>query len=620
MRAACFVAFACAMAFSTSALAQPVTVALSKRHAKKRAYPKALMRGVRDALRGEAVEVIQYRPFARMMRRLKIPKKKRRLTESLLKTADAYGAAFVIDVSIRRKRRAWVATTRLVDVANEIVVHRSTTRYTNPRQEARDRGRRIGKAVLRFLVAPEVREPAFARPKTPPSEPVANEAAEITDSFASASEAAFFGDEADASAQLALDTTDDLEPDALRILGFDWTIRGYAAATYRGFFHPDLEEGKNRNFAKVGLRTTLTGRMNDNLRIRVLPRIEFSLIEPRLHRAMIEEAFVEYATSTLEMRLGFDALTWGVASTVNIADVINARDFSEGFADAPKVGQPMLSTRFFLGNHSLTLIYMTPFSTPRFAPPSSPFSPYDAAIADEFGNVVYGARLGAWHPQAAARLELAFGDLAVRGSYFYGYRRTPIAHQATNSLVFPLVHNASIESQILIGDTTLKLETASIWHQRTLQTDRPQIRLPNGAMAAPIILPDHRIAWVAGIEHKLDVADTSLLLVTEFFGDSHSELFTNDSQPDDPSRFLSNHAVVGFRWLFNNHADSRLDVSDIFDLTQPNGHLLRVEYAERRFERWTFVAGGQLGIAPKGTKMATFNKLSGVYTEVRVNY
>lgn len=609
--------------------AAELRVAITKQRAPRRAYPKALMRGIRDALRDGDVAVLPHRRVARTMRKLRVPRKKRSSANNLGRAARRLGAAYVIDVSIHKRRRGWVAKTRLIRGADGVVVKTTSARYDDPRREARERGRIIGFGVLSHLATAAQPDfapsPMVATAPEPEATFSSDEEADFFDdepaTFASDDEEAFFGE--DPGVSVAVEDLTAPEPDALHLLGFDWTLRGYASTTYRGFFHGDLEAEKSRNFAKVGLRPTLTGRTGNGLRLRLLPRIEMSVIEPRLHRAMVEEGFVEYATDAYEIRVGFDALTWGSASTINIADIINARDFSEGYADAPKIGQPMLSTRFFLDNHSLTILYMTPFVAPRFAPPSSPFSPYDATVLDEasYGNIIYGSELGAWHPQGAARLALAFHRVDVRASYFYGYRRTPIAHQATNSLVFPLVHHGSLETQVLFGQTAVKVEVSSIWHQRTAQTDRPPIRLDSGAMAAPILLPGHRIGWVAGVEHNIDdLFGTNLTLVAELFGDTDSELFTDDIPPDDTSRFFSNHVVYGLRWALNNDVDARVEISDLMDITHPTDHLLRVEYAERWFDDWTFALGGQLGVAQDGTKMTTFRKLSGVYSEVRYNF
>lgn len=635
--AAAIAALVVALGSAAPVQAADLRIAISKQRAPRRAYPKALLRGIRDAFADDQIVIVDHRRLVRTMRKMRIPRGERGAPESLGRAARRMGVAYVVDVSLSRQRRDWVATTRIIRGADGVVVKTTSTRYDDPRREARERGRIIGYGVIAYMASaapPTFGGPAVAIDDGPAAREVpAAESFGFEDegfgddesagTFASEDEEAFFTDDGDSGAAVAVERLEGAEPDALSFLGFDWTLRGYASSTYRGFFHGDLEDDKNRNFAKVGVRPTLTGRTSNGLRIRVLPRLEMSVIEPRLHRAMIEEGFVEYASDRVEVRLGFDALTWGAASTINIADVINARDFSEGYADAPKIGQPMLSTRFFLGNHSLTVLYMTPFVSPRFAPPTSPFSPYAASVLDEasYGNIVYGSELGAWHPQGAARLALAFHRLDVRASYFYGYRRTPIAHQATNSLVFPLVHHGSLETQVLFGQTAFKVELSSIWHQRTAQTDRPDIRLDNGAMAAAILLPGHRIGWVAGVEHNFDdVFGTTLTLVAELFGDSDSELFTDDIPPDDSSRFFSNHVVYGARWALNNDVDARVEISDLMDITHPSDHLLRLEYAERWFDDWTFALGGQLGIAQDGTKMTTFRKLSGVYSEIRYNF
>jgi hypothetical protein len=126
-------------------------------------------------------------------------------------------------------------------------------------------------------------------------------------------------------------------------------------------------------------------------------------------RALIEEGFLEWSSSAVELRLGWDSLTWGAASTLNIIDVINTRSLVEGVIDAPKLGQPMLAMRLPYGNHSLSLLYLTPFMPSQMPRLDSAFVPFalgprpPGVPLPELGrDIRYGGRGDQWHPQAAA--------------------------------------------------------------------------------------------------------------------------------------------------------------------------------------------------------------------------
>lgn len=580
---------------------------------------------------------------------------------NIAKAGKASGAHYVLFTSI--SKRGWLYTGRaiLVNCATGGVDMDFRSDYYKPDSEAADRGRRIGRKSrekLELLVGTQglpaltpvadAAEPGMTEPppdetatapadvtpsgptettETTGTDETTTEVSETADagestSESSGSEESFEFDDSDFAAEFS-DAGADAEFDGFTDEGgWTWNVRGWVASKYFAFLHPDLPEAKSRHFAKIGFRSTLTGKLGPNARLRVLPLFEADLLNQRIHRVIVEEGFLEYNFDVAEVRLGWDSLSWGSASTVHVVDVINARDFSEGVTDAPKVGQPMLSLRFLFGNHSLSLLYITPFLPPALPLSDTPFFPFEEGAVELNETPVYASKLDEWHPQAAARLALAFSGFDLRASYFYGYARFPLLHATTGTQFYPLLHHASMDAQLLLGQTSIKAEVAFLHHQSTDRHVSPPITLSNGRPAASIEVPGDRVNWVVGIEHTFDdfIGGSTFVPVVELIGDSDSPWFTDHRPADDLTRFFQNHLVYGFNWSFDNRVGSEIQFADIMDLRFPGDHLFSLEYQERWFQHFTFVIGGRLGIAGDNHKMTAFRQLSGVFTELRINY
>ena len=615
--------------------------------------------------------------------RLGIAKRNRHTIENIAKAGAAAGVQYVLRTTVTKQGWLYTARALLVNCTTGQVDMDFRSAYYKPRDETLDRGQRIGRKAVQKLgillkagalvaaapkppteapMKPPVEAPAELPVEAPPPDPTPTAsdptAVETVPDQTTPTETAT-GDEppgepaeseptsddalamADASGDEDFDFNAEFNEDAGVDTEFDgftseggwnWDIRGYVGTSVQGFLHSDIPDHVDGSIVKLSLKTTLTGHLGDGARLRILPFVEADLQNQRLYRLVVEEGFFEKSFETVEFRIGWDALTWGSASTVNIVDIINARDFTEGVTNAPKMGQPMAAVRLLFGNHILTLLYMTPFVEPKLPRVDSPFyagptpdGPIDADGHPMDQKTLYASKLDEWHPQAAARLALAFSGLDLRANYFYGYGRYPLVHLASQTLVYSLVHHASVETQVLLGQTSIKAEVASVWHQNSDRLKNPPITLKTRdgtAPAASILIPDQRFTWVAGIEHTFDdwLWGSTLIPVAEFIGDSDSKWFTDDTPPDDITRFFDNHLLYGFRWDLKNDVDSRLEFSDIVDLRNPGDHLLTIKYTERWFGHFTFSLGGRLGLAEDGHKMTAFRRLTGVFTELRLNY
>lgn len=550
----------------------------------------------------------------------------------LAKIAQSLDAQYLLRVVVDKKGWLYTARATLVSAATGELQMNFEVGYYKPEDEAADRGERIGKRTLQklavLLAAQEEAPPVVVEPpvEQPPvdtssiaiapavpldSPPPQGGAAD--DPFATAFDTDFEAGVGARSDAFAESPGFGLTP--------EWSHTGRIEARYQGFFSDSpLLEGKDRNLVTLGVRATIDGSLSRRVRIRVLPMVMADLLNQRLFRFVLEEGYLEAAFDAVEVRVGWDALTWGSASTINIVDIINSRDFSEGFFESTKIGQPMIALRFPFAEHSLRLYYFSPFVEPTIPRLDSAFFPLPIPLdgpgpLSGSGRVeattVYGSDLEEWAPEAAARLSLVIDNVDLSFSYFYGYNRFPLVDPRTIELIYPLIHQVSVDGQWLADPWLLKWEVASVWHQETDVT-----------VEREILLPGHRVSWVAGIERTFEgfLGGTTFTPIVELVADSDSTWFTDHRPPDDFSRIFQNHLTVAFRLSLENRVNSEITASDIIDLTHPEDHVITVEYSERWFQHFTFSLGGRIVNAHPQSKIIALEQLSGFFTRIRLNY
>lgn len=580
-----------------------------------------LTRSLRQVISGGVGELIPVERAREAEKGLTTAEPKARFLEA----AKAVGATHVLTVQISKKGWLYTAHALLTSTVDGEVQMDFRSQYHKPTTEAEDRGVRIGRKTVQKLeillapkpdpvvvVAPDPKTdppPTEELPKTDPTPPPTEEP---VDDFAAA-----FAGGGDSGGGGEFDGFTDEG-------GWEWAVRGWVGVNVHAYPHPDLADDKDPFFMTIGARSTLTGKLGSFGRLRVLPLIEVDALKNRLHRVVLEEGFVELGLDAFELRVGWDALTWGAASTLNIVDVVNARDLRQSLIDAPKIGQPMIAARLLFGNHSFSALFLTPFVPSPFPRPDTPFSPFSTPPgAEPLGTKeLFTSDLEEWYPQGAARLAFAFDGLDLRASYFHGYSRSALVHLPSQTVVYPLIHSASTDGQLLLGKFALKWELASIWHQATDRTRDPPITLPNGERSAPIVLPDQRFSFIVGLDRSFEglIGDTVLTTVVEFVGDSDGELFTDVRPPDDFLRFFQNHLILAVDWSLENPAGSKFRIVDLWDLANPRDHVLEARYSQRLLEHFTIALGGRIVLAQDGHKMAAFRQLSGLFVEYRLNY
>ena len=415
-----------------------------------------------------------------------------------------------------------------------------------------------------------------------------------------------FGDGATAAAEADATASDDL--------AIAWSHSGYIESRGRAFLGATmLLDNKDRGLVTLGLRSSTSGVIEQRYRVRVLPVVVLDAINQELFRLSLEEGFVEASYDWLELRLGWDAPTWGANNLFSVVDVLATRDFTEGVLEQDKIGQPMLATRLLAGKQSLTLYYLSPFVPPTMPSVRSPFFPLPVLVTPGAGEPettnVYGSRLDTWAPQAAARGTVVLGDVDLNLSYFYGYTRFPIVESGSPTIFFPLMHQAGFDGQWIWDPWIVSWEAIGTHY------------VAKGvARELELAVPHNRLNATVGIERTFRRDHTSFTPIVEVLVGSDSEWFTTERPPDDDVRFFRNHAALGMHIGVDNRVSSEISAYAITDLREPEDVISKIEYSERWFQRFTFILGGQYVAATTNSKIVALEQLTGWYGKLRLNF
>lgn len=586
----------------------------------------SLTRSLRRELISDHVSVLSAIPYEEALRKLGFTGGQKLKKENMAEACRKIDAQYVLRVIVTKKGWLYRARTHLIECSTAAFKMDFTSGYYKPTEETTDRGQRIGKTVLKTLAklqsAPSPSKPTPDLELAPPQRPLktttatSTPIAEVADPFEQAFDSALSDED--------FDTTDletpggNLEDNGLEDT---WQHSGHFEARHYAFLHnTSLLNEKDKNLFTLGFRGAIDGSFGTAFRVRVLPVVMVDVVNQRLFRTAVEEAFVEASWDWLELRLGWDALTWGSASIINVIDIINPRDYTEGLLDSEKIGQPMLSAKWIFGDHFLRLYYFSPFVDPVIARLDSAFFPFPLPLDKPIPSVVdgqiqsdiiLGSELEEWTPEVAARLSLTFGNVDLNTSYFYGYSRFPLINPRRLELFYPLLHQASVDGQLLATNLLLKWEIA---YTHFVENNRSK--------SYNIILPEDRISWAIGLEQTIEGFwnGTTITPVVELIGDSDSTWFTDDRPPDDFTRLFQNHFAIALKWSLENQVNSEIKFLDLMDLSRPEEHILTLEYSQRLYRSFLIILGGRFVNAEKDSKTISLEQLTGVYSKLRINY
>ncbi len=323
-------------------------------------------------------------------------------------------------------------------------------------------------------------------------------------------------------------------------------------------------------------------RMSDSWYAVIAPRLRGGLTDPEYNLFSPDEIYLEFVADRFEARIGYQTFFWGTVESFNIVDILNQEDFKGDFLDPGKIGEPAIRTRLLIGENRLDL-YLFPFFTPAPLPgKANRFNFFDGAI-EPSDDPVYTSGTERLRQQAGLRWERSVGPSDVGLSYFNGYEKFPTLNLPPGGPeavpVYYEMQQIGADLQMSLGDWMIKGEAL---YQNTAIAGSIVLNtlLPDGGVALRDHVPDHRYAFVGGVEYTLFaiLKKSDLGLMAEYLYDSEQDLKAVAFRP------FQNDLFVGMRWTRNNPGDGKLLGGVLVDLTN-GSQLWRIEYTERFFDR-----------------------------------
>ena len=267
-----------------------------------------------------------------------------------------------------------------------------------------------------------------------------------------------------------------------------------------------------------------------------------------------------------EIQIGLGKVFWGVAESVNVVDVVNQRDFVEGFLDNEKLGQPMVQLSWIRDNGSLDFFILPAFREQTFAgadgrprfPPVIDIASSDTSSFTDGRNVDFAAR----YSTSVSVWDLGF-------SLFDGTDRNP--------QLLPI-----------FGETLADLRLQPVYTQITQAGIDAQATI------------DSWLLKFEGIFQRGDDIESHIELVTgfeySFFGvfDSDADIgligeYLFDERDSDVTQAFQNDVLLGLRLALNDEDSSEALIGTFVDLDS-NSLTLSVEASRRIGNAFTLSA------------------------------
>ncbi len=159
-----------------------------------------------------------------------------------------------------------------------------------------------------------------------------------------------------------------------------------------------------------------------NERFMFSPFLRLDQKDYRRTHADIGELYWHKFAPNWELRLGICKVSWGVAESQNLVDIINQSDMVEGPTATAKLGQPMANFTWIQDWGMLDVFVMPKFRERTFAGTRGRFR---APVPIDFDRTQYESGMRDWHTDVAIRYSHYFGALDVALSHFAGTSRDP---------------------------------------------------------------------------------------------------------------------------------------------------------------------------------------------------
>ena len=193
--------------------------------------------------------------------------------------------------------------------------------------------------------------------------------------------------------------------------------RGEIATVLRAFSPDDDARTDDVDFALTTLLDVKAKQGPFRQAFRAFART--ALVEEERSIAFVQDAWIGYRDSRLELKAGVEILNWTAAEAFHPADIINSRNLDSNIENAEKLGEPLVSARVRFGTGGLTLYYLPARLAPVLPGPQSRLN---LAQGQAVGSVKWLNRDGSvsespFEHQWASRLDQTFGALDIAVHY-----------------------------------------------------------------------------------------------------------------------------------------------------------------------------------------------------------
>lgn len=337
-------------------------------------------------------------------------------------------------------------------------------------------------------------------------------------------------------------------------------------------FIPNRSQFSINNQETLNLEFKFLYENEEYLKIDLRPRLKIDFFDFSRNRYIPNEANFIYEKNSFELLAGFHRLSWGSSWFMNPTDVINRRDLEDNIYDAEKLGDVMISAKFyrdhlaFLKDASLQIIFM-----PLFLETPLPENDTRFAIQGTYRGVTFNKADNQEHPDdyfnqfsLATRLAGTIGSVDSDLIFYHGPSRTPSHYGIINSSSGALQAKAYYYTITMIG---LNLETSVsdfVFHIESAYTSTAF----NGPKSHALIglnsdvTPKSYFQFVPGIEwHKANLFNKgSLTVLMEYYGEADRSAVIEEFRP------FRNDLLLGTKLTLDNKGTTALELGWIKDL------------------------------------------------------
>jgi hypothetical protein len=303
-----------------------------------------------------------------------------------------------------------------------------------------------------------------------------------------------------------------------------------------------------------------------------------------------EDLYGAFSAGRFTLRVGFEVLNWSATEAFHPADIMNSRNFDSDAESPEKIGEPMVETRFRLGDGAITVFFMPARIAPKLPGERSRLSPLSANAAGlALGEALWVERDGTLSdspisPQGAIYVSQTFGkvDVAVHVVDHNDRTHPTFTLDTTNGLARPTYHTVTqtgLSYTQVIGSFILKLEGAARFFREPGE-DIETVELMEVEGQS-----DHGQA-AAGVEYGWTTEsgrDVSIVLEGQ-------AIVHDDREVARQLDVLQGDVLIVYRYAFNDLRGRELRLGLLTDVERPSEYVASARWAQSMTDVWSIVA------------------------------